>query len=354
VQQAATAYWLIMFALPGLLNNNVALMIVMAVILGAYWAVGSNLTVKPMQELSEGAGFAIAHQQMFGIRLSYFLADKLFGDKGGKRKVKKVGEMEMPGFFSIFNDNMVCTAILMTAFFGVIMAIIGKPFFVEHGSTTESENFVYYCFNTSLNFAVYLAILQLGVRTFVTELTASFQGIADKLLPSSIPGVDCAVCFGFGDSNAVTFGFLAGLVGQILAILALIVMGSPTIIICGFVPVFFDNATIGLVANEKGGLKACLIIPFFSGIIQVFGAALISGWVGLAKYGGYLGMFDWDTVWPLFTVVMRYLGYVGVAIVVIVLLAIPQIEYRMDPEGYFLITEDYEAYVEHKAKRAKK
>ena len=349
VQQAATAYWLIMFAVPGLLKNNVALMVVMSVILGAYWAVGSNLTVKPMQELSDGAGFAIAHQQMFGIRLGYFLADKIFGTNGGKRKkeIHKVGDMEMPGFFSIFNENMVCTAILMTAFFGVIMAIIGKPFFVEHGSTKDTENFVFYCFNTSLNFAVYLAILQLGVRTFVTELTASFQGIADKLLPSSVPGVDCAVCFGFGDSNAVTFGFLAGLCGQLVAIIALIVMGSPTIIICGFVPVFFDNATIGLVANEKGGLPACLVIPFVSGLIQVFGAAFIAGWVGMAAYGGYLGMFDWDTVWPAFTVVMRFLGYAGVAIVVIVLLAIPQIEYKMDPEGYFLITEDYEAYKEH-------
>ena len=256
--------------------------------------------------------------------------------------------MEMPGFFSIFNENMVCTAILMTAFFGVIMAIIGKPYFVEAGNLTESTNFVWWCFDKSLNFAVYLAILQLGVRTFVTELTASFQGIADKLLPSSVPGVDCAVCFGFGDSNAVTFGFLAGLCGQLVAIIALIVMGSPTIIICGFVPVFFDNATIGLVANEKGGLPACLVIPFVSGLIQVFGAAFIAGWVGMAAYGGYLGMFDWDTVWPAFTVVMRFLGYAGVAIVVIVLLAIPQIEYKMDPEGYFLITEDYEAYKEKK------
>ena len=352
VQQAATAYWLIMFALPGL-KNDMALLAVMAVILGAYWAVGSNLTVKPMQELSEGAGFAIAHQQMFGIRIGYWAADKFFGEKKG-RKIKKVGEMEMPGFFSIFNENMVCTAILMTVFFGVIMAIIGKPYFVESGNLTESTNFVWWCFAKSLNFAVYLAILQLGVRTFVTELTASFQGIADKLLPSSIPGVDCAVCFGFGDSNAVTFGFLAGLVGQIIAIIILIVIGSPTIIICGFVPVFFDNATIGLVANEKGGLKACLIIPFLSGLIQVFGAALISGWVGLANYGGYLGMFDWDTVWPIMTVVMKFLGYAGVAIVVVALLAIPQIEYRMDPEGYFLITEDYDAYVEHmEAKKAK-
>ncbi|MBR0079532.1 MAG: PTS ascorbate transporter subunit IIC [Synergistaceae bacterium] len=351
VQQAATAYWLIMFALPALRSNDLYLMIVMSVILGAYWAVGSNLTVKPMQELTDGAGFAIAHQQMFGIRFGYWLAGVLFGDRGGKREVKKVGDLEMPGFFSIFNENMVCTAILMTFFFSIIMVVIGKPFFVGKGIIKESMNFGFYCLNTSLQFAVYLAILQLGVRTFVTELTASFQGIADKLLPSSIPGVDCAVCYGFGDSNAVTFGFLAGLFGQITAILILIFSGSPTIIICGFVPVFFDNATIGLVANEKGGLKACLIIPFISGLIQVFGAALIAGWVGLANYGGYLGMFDWDTVWPAFTWVMHYAGYIGVAIVVVVLLAIPQIEYLMDPKGYFLITEDYEAYKAHIAEK---
>lgn len=353
VQQASTAFWLIMFAVPALLKNDTVMLICMAVVLGAYWAVGSNLTVKPMQELTDGAGFAIAHQQMFGIRLGYWAADKLFGEKKDKdgnvtRKVKKVGDLEMPGFFSIFNENMVCTAILMTVFFGIIMLIIGKPYFIESGAMGEKVNFAWYILDKSLHFAVYLAILQLGVRTFVTELTASFQGIADKLLPSSIPGVDCAVCYGFGDSNAVTFGFLAGLVGQLLAIVILILVGSPTIIICGFVPVFFDNATIGLVANEKGGLKACLVIPFISGLIQVFGSALIAGWVGMAEYGGYLGMFDWATVWPIMTVIMKYLGYVGIAVVAIGLLAIPQIEYRMDKKGYFLITEDYEAYKEYK------
>ncbi len=93
VQQAATAYWLILFALPALRNNDVALLIVMAIILGAYWAVGSNMTVKPMQELSEGAGFAIAHQQMFGIRLAYWAADKFFGTNGGKKKDKKINKV---------------------------------------------------------------------------------------------------------------------------------------------------------------------------------------------------------------------------------------------------------------------
>ena len=355
-QQAATAYWLILFALPGLWQDGVKtvpMMIVMSIILGAYWAVGSNLTVKPMQELTDGAGFAIAHQQMFGIRLGYIVADKVFGTNGGKKQkeIKKVGDMEMPGFFSIFNENMVCTAILMTVFFGAIMAVIGRPYFIEKGNIKEADSFFMYVLNTCLNFAVYLAILQLGVRTFVTELTASFQGIADKLLPSSVPGVDCAVCYGFGDANAVTFGFLAGLVGQLVAIVLLIVFKSPTLIICGFVPVFFDNATIGLVANEKGGLKACLAIPFCSGLIQVFGSALIAGWVGMAQYGGYLGMFDWATIWPAFTVIMKYLSYFGVVVVAALLLALPQLEYRKDPKAYFLITEDYEAYKEYMASK---
>ena len=337
--------------MPALLKNDTLMLVVMAVVLGAYWAVGSNLTVKPMQELTDGAGFAIAHQQMFGIRLGYWAADKFFGKDGGKKKdkeIKKVGEMELPGFFQIFNENMVCTAILMTVFFGIIMSIIGKDFFIGAGNLKETDSFLVFVFDKCLNFAVYLAILQLGVRTFVSELTVSFQGISEKLLPSSIPGVDCAVCYGFGDANAVTFGFLAGLAGQLVAIVALILMKSPVLIICGFVPVFFDNATIGLVANEKGGLKACLVIPFISGLIQVFGSALIAGWVGMAAYGGYLGMFDWATVWPIMTVVMKYLSWAGVIICVAALLVLPQIEYLKDKKGYFLITEDYEAYKEYK------
>ena len=351
VQQASTAYWLIMFAMPALLKNDTLMLVVMAVVLGAYWAVGSNLTVKPMQELTDGAGFAIAHQQMFGIRLGYWAADKFFGKDGGKKKdkeIKEVGDMGLPGFFQIFNENMVCTAILMTVFFGIIMSIIGKDFFIGAGNLKETDSFLMFVFDKCLNFAVYLAILQLGVRTFVSELTVSFQGISEKLLPSSIPGVDCAVCYGFGDANAVTFGFLAGLAGQLVAIVALILMKSPVLIICGFVPVFFDNATIGLVANEKGGLKACLVIPFISGLIQVFGSALIAGWVGMAAYGGYLGMFDWATVWPIMTVAMKYLSWAGVIICVAALLVLPQIEYLKDKKGYFLITEDYEAYKEYK------
>ena len=43
---------------------------------------------------------------------------------------------------------------------------------------------------------------------------------------------------------------------------------------------------------------------------------------------------------------MKFAGYIGIAIVIIILLAIPQIQYRKHPDTYFLITEDYDAYLE--------
>lgn len=75
VQQAATAFWLLLFCFPQL--GRIEVLLVMGLILGCYWAVGSNLTVDICQDLTEGAGFAVAHQQMFGIYLlSYLNASK--------------------------------------------------------------------------------------------------------------------------------------------------------------------------------------------------------------------------------------------------------------------------------------
>ena len=354
VQQASTAYWLILFALPGLLTNNTALLIVMAVVLGLYWAVGSNLTIKPTQELTDGAGFCLGHQQIMGVALFSWIAGKWHEHdiKKGKKASKKIEDIELPGFMSMFTENMVRTALLMTLFFGIILLLLGRDYLTEAGFLAEGASFLFYILTTCLNFAVYLAILQLGVRTFVTELTNSFQGIASKLLPGSIPAVDCAVSYGFGSPNAVPIGFLAGAVGQFLAIGALILLKSPVLVIAGFVPVFFDNATIAVYANNRGGLKAAIVLPFISGLCQVFGSAFIASWVGMAAYGGYLGMWDWAVVWPVFTVLMKYLSYAGLAIVIIALLAIPQIQYKLDKDGYFLMTEDWEAYKELKAKKA--
>ncbi|BFQ96752.1 PTS ascorbate transporter subunit IIC [Enterococcus cecorum] len=346
VQQAATAFWLLLFCFPQL--GRIEVLLVMGLILGCYWAVGSNLTVDICQDLTEGAGFAVAHQQMFGIYLFAKLSERFKKNKSNKR----LEDIELPGFLSMFNENIVATSILMLLFFGIILLVLGQDYLLKAGFMQPGQSFLFYILQTSLMFAVYLAILQLGVRTFVAELTDSFNGISNTLLPGAVPGIDIAATFAFGSSNAVTVGFLFGALGQFVMIMLLILLKSPTIVVAGFIPLFFDNAAIAVFSNNRGGIKAAMIFPFISGLIQVGGSALIASWVGLSQFGGYIGMFDWATVWPGITVAMKFLGFIGVALVVVLLLAIPQLQYRADPKGYFLIVDDYDAYLEYKAQKA--
>ncbi|EOT40543.1 PTS ascorbate transporter subunit IIC [Enterococcus columbae] len=346
VQQAATAFWLLLFCFPQL--GRIEVLLVMGLILGCYWAVGSNLTVDICQDLTEGAGFAVAHQQMFGIFIFAKLSERFKKNKSNKR----LEDIELPGFLSMFNENMVATSILMLLFFGIILVVLGQDYLLNAGFMQPGQSFLFYILQTSLMFAVYLAILQLGVRTFVAELTDSFNGISNTLLPGAVPGIDIAATFAFGSSNAVTVGFLFGALGQFIMIMLLILLKSPTIVVAGFIPLFFDNAAIAVFANNRGGIKAAMLFPFISGLIQVGGSALIATWVGLSQYGGYIGMFDWATVWPGITVSMKFLGFIGVALVVVILLVIPQLQYRANPKGYFLIVDDYDAYVEQKTQKA--
>lgn len=340
VQQAALAFWIVLFCFPKL--GDTQILIIMGLLLGTYWAVGSNLTVKATQELTEGGGFCIAHQQMFAVPLTCWISKKV-----GKNS-KKIEDLELPGWTSIFNENMVVTSLIMFIFFGGIISVLGKDFLVANDYLKEGSSFIFYIITTSLHFAVYLSILQLGVRLFVTELTQSFVGISTNLLPGVVPGIDVPAIFCFGSPNAITVGFISAAIGQFIAILVLLLLKNPILIVAGFVPMFFGDGTLGVYANNKGGLKAAIIVPMITGMIAVFGSAMFVGVIGLAKYGGYMGMFDWVTVWPMFTLIMKYGGIIGVGIIVVGLLIIPQIQYLLDKEGYFLITDDYEAYMTNK------
>ena len=344
VQQSSTALWLVLFCFPQLQDPQVVIML--GILLGTYWAVASNLTVEPVAKLTEGGGFATGHQQMVGIFLVSKLAKKIGDPKNN------LDNLKLPGFLSIFNENVVATGVLMTIFFGAIITVLGPD--LMHSidkSFGKNQNFVFYIIEKSFYFAVYLTILQLGVRMFVSELTNSFQGISEKLLPGSLPAVDCAATYGFGHPNAVTIGFLFGALGQFLAIIGLIVFDSPILIISGFVPLFFDNATFAVFANRLGGIRAAAVIPFCSGMIQVLGGGFAAYYFTTGNFGGWHGNFDWDTLWPVIGVIMNNLQFVGVAAVVVILLAIPQIIYRRDPETYFVIAEDFDQYKEIVAKR---
>ena len=79
----------------------------------------SNLTVEATQELTENSGFAVGHQQMFGVWVAHKWGRKLGNPE------KSVEHLKLPGALQIFNDNVVASATLMLIFFGAILLVLG-------------------------------------------------------------------------------------------------------------------------------------------------------------------------------------------------------------------------------------
>lgn len=330
VQQATTVTWIVFLFIPSARNLGGAILVGMLV--GTYQAVSSNLTVEPCINLTGGKDrFAIGHQQMAAI----WLADKtahLFGSKE-----ESVEKLKMPGFLKLLQDNLVATSVLMLVFFGTIMGILGEDFLREMDSGfSDSTAFPVYILIQSLYFSVYLQVLNMGVKMFVEELTSSFRGISETLLPGTIPAVDCAVAFGYAPGNTVTFGFLCGLIGQAVAIAGLLILKSPVVIIMGFTTVFFDNASIAVFANKRGGVRAAMILPFISGVCQVLLGAVTVSLVELTTYGGWHGTIDFSTVWLGISALLKVWGLPGAIAAIVLMLLVPQIQYaRSDKEKYF-------------------
>lgn len=331
VQQATTATWIIFYAFPQYRDIRGALMV--GVFVGVYWAVATNLTVGATQRLTDGAGFVVGHQQMFAI----WATDKLAPIVGDEKK--KLDDLKLPNWLSIFHDNIVATGTLMLLFFGVILLILGEDYMriSDAKNFPESLSFITYIVSKALYFSVYLAVLMTGVRMFVSELTESFQGISNRILPGVMPAVDCAAVYGFGSQNAVLFGFIFGALGQFLAIAGLLIFKSPILIITGFVPVFFDNATIAVFAEKRGGAKAAMILPFISGILQVTLGAVSVFVFKLQSFGGWHGNIDQSTVWLAQGFLMNNLGMIGYVLCILGMLSIPLIQYRRvgNHEHYF-------------------
>lgn len=290
-QQAGIFTWVVLETTQ---LGMVETIIVAGIVTALYWGIATNLVYGCTQKLTGNAGFSIGHQQMFGC----WLAAKLAPWFGNKNETDQ--PLNLPNWLKLFNDNVAATAVVMLFFFGLIMLALGE----ERVSAMAGDTpWGIHIFNTGMMFAVCMTMIIQGVRMFVAELTVSFQGISQRIVPGAVIAVDCAAVFGFAP-QAVILGFICGTVGMLAAVATLIALGSHSLIIPGFIPMFFDNAVIGVFANHFGGWRAAWKLCLLSGFVQVMGGAWAVSMLSMKD--GWLGMFDFTTAVPVFMHGMRW------------------------------------------------
>ncbi|WP_052663370.1 PTS ascorbate transporter subunit IIC [[Mycoplasma] testudinis] len=320
--------------------------IVMAgIFLGTYWSTATTATIKVTNKLTDNANFAIGHQQMLGLTLANKLGKYFSFTKKG-HEIVSAENRRMSRKFRIFEDNIFVQSLIIVILF-LILAIIlqtsGRVVTNAAGVVTQNNTFDGIIASNSLwgaagnigSFWVVRVIMGslflvagimaiiTGVRMFVTELQQSFQGISEKVIPGAVVAVDIASVYGFSP-NSVTFGFVAGVIGQFIGVGIVIGLSqipglSIAVTIPLFITLFFNSGAIGIYANMQGGWKAAVSIPFMYGVIEIIVVSFALGQltnavndpaaVGIPLLAdgsraspilsGFNGMIDWTFFWSL-------------------------------------------------------
>ena len=297
VQAGISTYIVWKFLGTGMLPT----IIIAAAITALYWGICSTLLIKPTHQIT-GGDFTVAHQQMVTSFLAYKIAPKIGNPEDDIEKKK------MPSTLNFLQDSIVATALVMLLSVIVIFFLVGE----EQINWLRMEAYKQASYKNNIVFALWIAftltanivVLLYGVRMFVGELMMSFKGMSEKLLPGAVAGVDCAAIFGFAPKSVV-LGLLFGTLGQVLGLLGLLAFKSPIFLIPGFIPLFFDNATVSIFANKFGGWKAAAILCTINGLIQIAGSAIA---VQLLNLTWWQGSADYATLWVAIIAIFKGIG----------------------------------------------
>jgi PTS system ascorbate-specific IIC component len=249
-----------------------------------------------IRKVTKTNSVALAHTGDFGYWISGLVAS-VVGDRS-----KSTEDLNIPKSISFLRDSTVAITITMSVIY-VILALFAGPAYV--GRMAGDLNYIVYAIVQAGTFAAGVFVILAGVRLILNEIIPAFKGISQRLVPNSVPALDCPIIFPYAP-NAVIVGFFSSFVGGVISMFLMIALHT-VIVIPGVVAHFMCGATSGVIGNAVGGRRGAILGAFTQGIVISFmPLALIPV---LGKIGFSNAMFS-DTD---FGVVGSLVGWTGQA-----------------------------------------
>lgn len=197
-------------------------------------------------------------------------------------KEKSTEDINFPKGLAFLRDSTVSITITMAIVYVIVALFAGSDYITT--TLSDGTNYIIYALQQAGSFAAGVFVILAGVRLILAEIVPAFKGISEKLVPNSIPALDCPIVFPYAP-NAVLIGFLTSFVGGLVSLVIMVFTGT-TVIIPGVVPHFFCGATAGVYGNATGGVRGAVIGSFIHGIIISFMPILLMPVMGDLGFQG--------------------------------------------------------------------
>ena len=278
----------------------IPLVFIGAVLLGCYMTFTCAYVAPLMKNIKGGEGFTLAHSSSCGI----WLAAKIGRLVGNKEK--DLEDIKIPKKLNFLREMTIALTVVMTLMFFVISLISGPGWVVQQVS--QGRDIISFSLLNGLQFGLWITVIITGVRMLLSEIIPAFHGIADKVIPNAVPGLDVPLLFP-NYPTSVIFGFLVSLAAGFIGMGILGAVNYPVVVFPALIPTFFTGAVTAIFGNSTGGIRGAFAGSFLNGLILIIGQALLLPMIGTyAPIMRILSETDYCLYGPLLGGLLKLLG----------------------------------------------
>lgn len=278
----------------------ISIVAVGSILLGAYMTFSCAYIAPLMKNVKGGEGFTLAHSSSSGV----WLAAKLGGIFGNKEN--DLEKIKIPKSLNFLREMTIALTVVMTLMFLVISLISGPSWVMSQVS--NGVDIITFSILNGLQFGLWITVIITGVRMLLSEIIPAFHGIADKVIPNAIPGLDIPLLFP-NYPTSVIFGFLVSLMAGFIGMGILGALNYPVAVFPALIPTFFTGAVTAIFGNSTGGVRGAFIGSFVNGLILIIGQALLLPMIGsYAPIMRILSETDYALYGPILGFLLKILG----------------------------------------------